>query len=335
MWGPCRYDLVFGKEKINPTEEIIEVAGHVTDVYLTSEQAKPFKEPNTGIIRQLTKAKNLLSRDVLNKDLLDGFKDAVDVYNSAISGLIKDGALARNLDSTHHLPLEMIKCILRQVYDRAVSPKVDILKKRRENAENEKDNTYGELLPMFVSKALAKAGLKSDQVFVDLGSGVGNVVLQAALEFGCESFGCEMMENACELAEAQQKEFAARCRLWGLETGKVQLERGNFFESQATHAAIKKADVILVNNEVFSSDTNGNLISLFLDCKDGCKIVSLQPFVEPGHEITDRNLYDPANQLDVEQCEYHRGYVSWKDAGGDYFISTKDRKRLEAFEKQA
>ena len=52
--------------------------------------------------------------------------------------------------------------------------------------------------------------MKCDQIFVDLGSGVGNCVLQAALEVGCESCGCEMMDKACNLAELQEEEFKAR-----------------------------------------------------------------------------------------------------------------------------
>src|SRR6266536_3086771 len=325
-----RYDLVFGKEKIHPAEEILEIAGHVTDVYLTKDQAIAFKEPNAGIIRKLTKAMNLLNRDRLNKELLDGFKDAVDVYNSAIDRLIKDGALAANLDSIHHLPFPMVRCILRQIYDRAVSPKVDLLKQY----ENGTDNVYGELLHPFVSRILGDAGLKSDQVFVDLGSGVGNVVLQAALEFGCESWGCEMMENACKLADAQKDEFAARCRLWGIETGEVHLEKGDFLENQPILAAMKKADVILVNNQAFTPGLNQRLTDLFLDLKNGCKIISLKSFVPHGHQISSRNLGNPVNLLDVVPGEYHSNSVSWTDAGGSYFMATKDESRLKAYEER-
>ncbi len=301
----------------------------MADVYLTDEQKKVFNDPNSGLIRQLEKAKNLLSstRDVTNKALLDGFKNAVDNYNSTIDGLIKDGAVAANLDAMHHVPLKMVECILRQVYDRAVSPKVELLK----HYENGTDNIYGELKPRFVCEALAEAGLKSDQVFVDLGSGVGNVVLQAALEFGCESWGCEMMENACKLADAQQKEFGARCRLWGIRTGRVRLERGDFLENGEIQKTMRRADVILVNNQAFTPQLNQNLTDLFLDLKDGCKIVSLKSFVPHGHQITSRNLSNPVNLLDVWEGEYHSGSVSWTDAGGNYFIAKKDEKRLKAF----
>ncbi|MBN6743433.1 hypothetical protein JKG47_23855, partial [Acidithiobacillus sp. MC6.1] len=81
-----------------------------------------------------------------------------------------------------------------------------------------------ELLDSVISKILKETKLMSDQVFLDLGSGVGNVVLQAALEVGCESWGCEMMKNAYTLADRQKEEFQARCRLWGGKPGRVRLE---------------------------------------------------------------------------------------------------------------
>jgi len=251
----------------------------------------------------------------------------VNCFNSAVEGLVAAGSLSDNLDSMHHLPLNMIRCILRQVYDRAVSPKVDLLKAY----ENGTDNVYGELLPTFVSKFLAETSLKSDQVFVDLGSGVGNVVLQAALEVGCESWGCEMMENACLLADAQEKEFSARCRLWGVRAGRIRLEKGDFLLNDPILKAMRKADVILVNNQAFTPQLNQSLIDLFLDLKDGCKIVSLKSFVPQGHQITARTQHNPVNLLDVRQGEYHSDSVSWTDASGTYFIATKDSKRLQAF----
>jgi H3 lysine-79-specific histone-lysine N-methyltransferase len=272
-------------------------------------------------------AMNLLSRNSRDKELLDGFKTAVDNYNKALETLLNDGNLSKNIDSMHHLPFEMVRLILRQVYDRAVSPQVDILKRTKDN----KDNTYGELLAQFVTMVVEETQLKSDQVFVDLGSGVGNVVLQTALEVGCESWGCEMMPNACDLADAQEKEFVARCRLWGIKPGKVHLQRDDFTRNVAIHEAIKRADVILVNNEVFSEELNGNLVQLFLDVKDKCKIVSLKPLSSSDSKIKSRNFNDPSNLFEVVQKQYFEDFVSWKHEGGDYYISTKDDKRLQKF----
>ncbi|KAF8849867.1 DOT1-domain-containing protein [Acephala macrosclerotiorum] len=319
-----RYNLIIRNDEINPPAEFLEIAKIVTEVYLTPEQADEFNEPNLGIIRQLEKTKNIWTNDITNSEKLDNFKSAVDTYNRSLARLINDGAITNNLGARHDLPLHMVLRILQQVYDRAVSPKVDTLKQY----ENGTDNVYGELLGKFISEALINTGLKSDQVFVDLGSGVGNVVLQAALEFGCESWGCEMMDNACDLAEAQEKEFNARCRLWGIKPGDVHLERGDFLENQAIQKAMKRADVILVNNQAFTSELNQKLIQLFLDLKDGCKIVSLRSFVPDGHKITSRNLGDPVNLLKVKKLEYFSGSVSWTDVGGSYYLAIKDEKRL-------
>jgi H3 lysine-79-specific histone-lysine N-methyltransferase len=197
--------------------------------------------------------------------------------------------------------------------------------------ENGSDNVYGELLPRFISKIFRDTKLKSDQVFVDLGSGVGNVVLQAALEVGCESWGCEMMENACELAERQEKEFTARCRLWGLAIGDLKLERGDFLKNQNIAKILKKADVVLVNNQAFTPELNNGLMNLFLDLREGCQIVSLKSFVPHDHKITPRNFNSPVHLLNVEMKEYFSDSVSWTNAPGTYFVARKDSTKLKEF----
>jgi [histone H3]-lysine79 N-trimethyltransferase len=218
------------------------------------------------------------------------------------------------------LPRNVIAFILDQVYDRTVALKVELLSKY----ENGTDNVYGELLHPFITDILVeKIKMTSDQVFVDLGSGVGNVAIQAALEIGCESWGCEMMENACNLAEAQVKEFTSRCVLWGVAPGKVFLERGDFRKSTRIHEALKRADVILVNNQAFTSQLNDDLVRMFLDLKSGCKIISLKTFVH-DHKSASHNINDVGSTiLDVEALTYPSGYVSWTDAGGTYCISTR------------
>jgi H3 lysine-79-specific histone-lysine N-methyltransferase len=129
-----------------------------------------------------------------------------------------------------------------------------------------------------------------------------------------------MMENACNLAEAQKKEFTARCRMWGIAPGKVHLERGDFRKSERTLAALKRADVVLVNNQAFTSELNDHLVNIFLDLKIGCKIVSLKSFVH-DNKIAENDV--ASSILEVEHLRYHEGYVSWTGAGGTFCISTR------------
>ena len=45
---------------------------------------------------------------------------------------------------------------------------------------------------------------------MDLGCGIGNVVLQVAAQTGCEAYGIEINETPCKIAKRQLKEYAAR-----------------------------------------------------------------------------------------------------------------------------
>ncbi|KAK3180430.1 Nucleosomal histone H3-Lys79 methylase [Lecanicillium sp. MT-2017a] len=308
-----RFELVWGKDKIDAVQASIRIVQLVAETYLTEEEAEPFTNHNGGLIRRLEKASNRNIQD------LTGFKAAIHEYNQTLLALVEDGIISKNLDKLHDLPAHLVAFILDQIYDRTVAPQVELLSKY----ENGTDYVYGELLHPFVTKLFVEQlKMTSDQVFVDLGSGVGNVVLQAALEIGCDSWGCEMMENACNMADAQTKEFDARCKLWGIQAGEVRLERGDFRKNLVIHDALKKADVVLVNNKAFTSQLNDDLVRMFLDLKPGCKIVSLRSFVtdfKSTHNINDVG----STILDVEEFAYPEGFVSWTNAGGPYYISTR------------
>ena len=287
--------------------------------YLPPIERAAFTNESSGYPQRLSRAVKRQSEGEL--------RVVISEWNGKLESLRRSGTISTILDEYKSLDPSLVERILTQTYSRTVSPRVKSLREY----ENGTDNVYGELLPNFLSNILKKdTQMKSDQVFVDLGSGVGNVVLQAALEIGCESWGCEMMKNACDLAELQQKEFEARCRLWGLAVGKIYLERGDFLVNRAITKALHRADVVLVNNQAFTPQLNEALTSLFLDLKEGCRIVSLKSFVPAGHKISARNLNSPYNVLDVKQKQYFSGCVSWTNAPGTYYVSRKDTSRIKA-----
>ncbi|QSS65553.1 histone-lysine N-methyltransferase [Histoplasma capsulatum] len=315
------YQLVIPREKegFKPLDDIVHVVSIVSQHYIPEEHVHLFNDETTGINRRFRRALAHASESE--------FTAVVEEYNKIINRLRTDGIIAKHLDNIHSLPLPLVERILTQTYSRTVSPRVESLRQY----ENGTDNVYGELLPRFISDIFKQTKLKSDQVFVDLGSGVGNVVLQAALEIGCESWGCEVMQNACDVAELQGREFEARCRLWGLSPGIVRLIRGSFLTEESIIRALHRADVVLINNQAFTPQLNNEIINHFLDMKEGCQIVSLKSFVPAGHRIQARNLNSPVNLLSVKQKNYWSGSVSWTDAGGTYFIATKDSSRLKSF----
>lgn len=292
----------------------------ITTCYLPEMEATELQDDSHGLLRRLKRAIDRLS----GKDYIE----LIEEWNDTIVSLRNNGTIEKVLDGLNNLDLRLIERILTQTYSRTVSPRIHLLKQY----QNGTDNVYGELLPKFVSNILRRdTRLKSNQIFVDLGSGVGNVVLQAALEIGCESWGCEVMDNACDLAELQVKDFRERCRLWGLSAGSIHLERGDFLENTNIGKILQKADVVLVNNQAFTPELNDSLSRLFLDLKEGCRVVSLKSFAPK--KITSRNLNSTCNVLDVVEKEYYSGSVSWTDPnnGGTYYVSTKDSSKLKMF----
>ena len=321
---PERYDLVFSNqsEEFAPLDEIKECVSLVLQYYLPLNEVQMYSNEDNGILRNLQRA--------LKKQDGEEYKIRIKQWNECIVELRRSRILQQIMDSWRFLELPLVERILTQTYSRTVSPRAQELRRY----ENGTDDVYGELLPKFVSDILLRdTKINSDQVFVDLGSGVGNVVLQAALQIGCESWGCEKMPNACELASLQEREFRARCQLWGLSHGDIHLEQGDFLTNAPIRQVLARADVVLVNNQAFTAGLNEDLTNLFLDLKDGCLIVSLRSFVPSGHKITARNLNSPYNQLDVKKKEYYSRCVSWTDVPGSYYVSKKDGTRVQEFMK--
>lgn len=145
------------------------------------------------------------------------------------------------------IPSPVVQRIVEEAYQRAVGPNVDMLR-RYEAFSSE---VYGELMPTFVTDVFRATGLTENSLFLDLGSGVGNVVLQASLETGCRSYGIELMPGPAELAKSQLEQFKMRCKMWGVRMGDVELEKGNMLESRRVDQLVREADVVLVNNKVF------------------------------------------------------------------------------------
>lgn len=59
------------------------------------------------------------------------------------------------------------------------------------------------------------------------------------------------MAHASSLARNQLVEAEKRFRLWGLNSGKMSVVEADFCEHPQVGEVLKRADVILVNNEVY------------------------------------------------------------------------------------
>jgi H3 lysine-79-specific histone-lysine N-methyltransferase len=316
----CSFELVTAIETqgYEAFDDVIQTVEQVCRHYFSESQAAILLDDVTGYSRRLKRAANVS---------LDSFSAVLKDFNQMVTKHVSDGTIAQTLMNVHFLPLPLVERILSQTYSRTVSPKVNLLKQY----ENGTDNVYGELLPRFSHTIFSETRLRSYHVFVDLGSGVGNVVLQAALEVGCESWGIEQMPNPASLATEQLQEFNARCKRYSIKPGKAHLIEGDFLASTVIDNALRRADVVLINNQAFTPELNNKIVMKLLDLKEGCQIISLKSFVPHNWDIKPRNVEDPRNLLRVTKKPYWSDSVSWTNAGGEYFISTKDSTKLRNF----
>lgn len=127
---------------------------------------------------------------------------------------------------------------------------------------------YGETSPDLIDCILKNINLNEDQVFIDLGSGVGNVVLQVAALANCKQvYGIEYEETPATYARAMADEFRSWMRWYGKQYSDFQLEQGDFLTHPTIDEKIREADVIFVNNYVFGSRVNHELKVKFMNMK--------------------------------------------------------------------
>jgi H3 lysine-79-specific histone-lysine N-methyltransferase len=311
---PERFEAVHpldAQEGYSPLEDIYFSIEEIIQHYLPADLAAELSSDTEGAVRLLKRA--------VSKNSPEDFEAELAKFNSLIKDRVGDGTIPCIMDSMHALPLSLVKRITAQSYNRIVSPSAHSLRKVKG-----KETTYGELLTPFVHKIFAQTGLNSSHVFVDLGSGVGNVVLQAALQTGAESWGIEKMPLAASLGSKQAVELEARARLWNISLGAIHLIAGDFLETPDIDAVLRRADVVLVNNKVFGEKLNNDLLQKFLDLKDGCKVVSLESF-GGGAKQGVRHEQAIAGLFDEERFDSGTGSVSWVGESVEYFIATKAR----------
>ncbi|KAF9065238.1 histone methylation protein DOT1-domain-containing protein [Rhodocollybia butyracea] len=142
--------------------------------------------------------------------------------------------------------------VIEQTYARCVKPQLALLKLTPDKTWSSK--VYGELMPHLLDEMFERAKIGKDSLFVDLGSGVGNVVAQASLSTGCASFGIEVCKGPSEIASTFTEQVAARGSIWGMKAGTIKVECGDMLNNKLVPLVIASADMVLVNNKVFSAE---------------------------------------------------------------------------------
>ncbi|CAF1349584.1 unnamed protein product [Rotaria magnacalcarata] len=256
------------------------------------------------------------------KELCDKFNKIIDAHLKLNRGTEAFSARLQQRPS-----VKLFRHILAQAYSRAVT---DPDKLR--DYEPFSPSVYGETSPDLIDSILQVLNLTDDQTFIDLGSGVGNVVLHVAALANCKHvYGIEHEETPAAYAHAMADEFRFWMRWYGKHHSEFQLEQGDFLTHPKLDERIKEADVIFANNYVFGSTVNHELKVKFMAMKDGAKIVSSREFCSETFRLNDRTKNDLGAVMHVSKPEDFLGKVSWSDKCVQYYLHIIDHSKLALF----
>ncbi|XP_049692265.2 histone-lysine N-methyltransferase, H3 lysine-79 specific isoform X1 [Helicoverpa armigera] len=258
----------------------------------------------------------------------DSMRALCDRFNRAIDSVVA-------LEKGTSLPAQrlnkypsrgLLKHILQQTYNQAVSDPDKL-----NQYEPFSPEVYGETSYELVCQMIDQIDITPDDVFVDLGSGVGQVVLQMAAATPCRvCLGVEKAEVPSKYAESMDGHFRMWMRWYGKKFGEYKLIKGDFLLDEHREK-INAATIVFVNNFAFGPHVDHQLKERFADLKDGAKIVSSKSFCPLNFRITDRNLSDIGTIMHVSEMSPLKGSVSWTGKPVSYYLHIIDRTKLERY----
>lgn len=172
---------------------------------------------------------------------------------------------------------------MQQVYKSAVAEPLKLNKYAPFSA-----HVYGETTFKQVCQIIDNLKIGPDDVFIDLGSGVGQVVLQMAATIPLKlCFGIELADVPSNYAVVMDANFRASMKWFGKKFCDYQLIKGDFL-SDEHREKINMATIIFVNNFAFGPAVNEALKQRFACLPDRVQIVSTRNFCSFKYRISDR-----------------------------------------------
>ena len=264
-----------------------------------------------------------------NKTSWDSMHKLTQTFNDSIKKLLSDEATGDLVKSrlNQRPNRKLLRHILQQVYNTAIADPNDLNQYVAFTPE-----VYGETSFDLVSQMIDLISpITPDMKFIDLGSGVGQVVLQVAALVECTlCVGVEKAVIPANRATEMDRLFQIWMKWYGKKYSPYVLHEGDFL-AQNHKKTISDSTIVFVNNFAFGPEVDHHLKERFADLKDGSRIVSSKPFCPLNFRITERNLSDIGTIMHVSQMAPLKGSVSWTDKPVSYYLHQIDSSKLERY----
>ncbi|CAB3364886.1 Hypothetical predicted protein [Cloeon dipterum] len=258
----------------------------------------------------------------------ESMRGLCDRYNRAIDEFLKlEKGTARRAERIGKRPSQdLLRHIIQQTYNQAVEDPDKL-----NQYEPFSPEVYGETSFDLVLQMIEKVCPTPEDTFIDLGSGVGQVVLQMAAATNCKMcYGIEKADMPAKYAKSMDRSFQRWMAWYGKSYGKYTILKGDFLNEE-NRTMITSASLVFVNNFAFGPNVDHALKERFAELKDGTRIVSSKSFCPANFRITDRNLSDIGTIMEVTEMDPLKGSVSWTGKPVSYFLHVIDRSKLERY----
>jgi len=193
------------------------------------------------------------------------------------------------------------------------------------------NEVYGELNPNLVGDCVRELGINSRDTFFDLGSGVGNVVMQVAVQTGCRAVGIEIRSDLHQIATLLLDELG-RSLPNHMGSVNVELRQGDCTAADVTHD-LHEATVVLVNNFCFPVALDQMILAkLYKLLKEGARMISTRNFGPRFRPSSPRFKHDLCHmfQFPWRTCMTPSDGVSWTGKPIPYFCYRIKRSQRPA-----
>ncbi|CAO4387690.1 unnamed protein product [Caenorhabditis nigoni] len=191
--------------------------------------------------------------------------------------------------------------------------------------------TYGETNIETLQKILDTLDVKEEDVFIDLGSGVGQLVTFAAAYTNMALVrGIEIQKVPAGFADENARQFKKLMRHFGEKPRPFQLELGDFTTKEIETFLKEKATIIFCNNKAFKEPLMLKMREILQFCNSGTKIVVTQRLETTKDGRTPRGCYFTASADTVSLFttdDPKKGNVSWTDKIVPYYLTTVDNMK--------
>nr|XP_027200889.1 probable serine/threonine-protein kinase DDB_G0282963 [Dermatophagoides pteronyssinus] len=295
--------------KFNAAIEIIET------IRLVAEEFPPLE----------TALKNILAD--YDTSSYEKMKCFCDRYNKVIKGSVQMWKGTSIPEPEKRPTLELLSHIIQMCYNHSVGDP----QKLNKFYEPFSPEVYGETSFQFVQQMIDEIGLGKDDIFIDLGSGIGQVVLHVAAAVNCvRCIGIEKADLPASYAEQMKRQFRFWLKWYGRKCSNFELFRGDFFGEEFKEM-IYNANFIFVNNFAFGPEVDHRLKGYFQNLLDGSKILSSKAFCSLNFRFSQRNLSDIGAMMTVKEILPRDQSVSWTGRPVSYYLHTIDRKQLAIY----